>query len=66
MNKPSVELGTDTNGIRFTFNREDRYLVRGQLDIDVWDAEWHEAANVVLSADDALTLAQTLDDWLDR
>lgn len=64
--KSSIDLGTDENGVRFTFEREDPYIARGPLEINVWDGANDEAASVTLMSDDVLTLTQTLEGWLDR
>lgn len=64
----TVSLGTDANGATFTFDRVDPYIARGEIQIDVWNGSdgAHDAASVTLNADDALTLVQTLEGWLDR
>lgn len=61
------ELGTDSNGIRFTLKHLSEHIDgHVSIEIDVWDGENDEAAHVSLDAADALNLAQWINSELGR
>jgi hypothetical protein len=64
--KSTIDLGTDEHGMRLTWTRTDPYVIAlGTLEVDVWDADG-EPCSVFLDSDGALTLAQWINERLDR
>ena len=68
MTTNKLELGTNEHGIRFewTPTAGSHVAADGELAVNIWNAEWDEAAWIELNAGDALELAQWINERLGR